>query len=87
MGLLRHIWHFFVPQERTLVYTTFDQGQYFQVKSRLAAAGIPHRSRINGGMRSATQRANFDGKAAAQHDLYIRKEDEHQALQAIQAPQ
>lgn len=26
MSLLKGIWHFFVPRERTLVYTTFDQG-------------------------------------------------------------
>ncbi|MBP2111375.1 hypothetical protein [Paenibacillus silagei] len=84
MGLLRGIWHVFVPRERTLVYTTFDQGQYLRVKSRLAEAGIPHRSRINGGMRETTRRANFGGKATIQHDLFVRKEDEHKALQAVQ---
>ncbi|WP_340024581.1 hypothetical protein MHI24_05565 [Paenibacillus sp. FSL K6-1096] len=83
MSWLKGIWHFFVPQERTLVYTTFDQSQYFRVKSRLAAAGIPHRSRINGGMKAATQRGSFGGKAAVQHDLFVRKEDEHRALGAI----
>lgn len=84
MGLFKGIWHFFVSRERTLVYTTFDQGQYFRVKSRLAAAGLPHRSRINGGMRAVTQRANFGGKTAMQHDLFVRREDEHRALQAVQ---
>lgn len=84
MGLLKSIWHLFVPRERTLVYTTFDQGQYFRVKSRLAAAGIPHRSRINGGMRAVTRRANIGGKTAMQHDLFVRMEDEHRALQALQ---
>lgn len=83
MGLLRGFWHFFVPRERTLVYTTFDQGQYLRVKSRLAAAGIPHRSRINGGMKATTQRASFGGKITLQHDVFVRKEDEHRALGAI----
>ncbi|MEK3878716.1 hypothetical protein [Paenibacillus sp. FSL M7-0420] len=83
MGLLRSIWHFFVPRERTLVYTTFDQGQYLQVKSRLAVAGIPHRSRMNGGMKATTQRAKFGGKVNVQYDLFVRKEAEHRALGAI----
>lgn len=83
MSLLRSIWHFFVPRERTLVYTTFDQRQYFKVKGLLAAAGVRHRSRINGGMKATTQRANYGGKATVQHDLYVCKEDEHRALKAI----
>lgn len=83
MGWMRGIWHFFVPRERTLVYTTFDQSQYFRVKSRLAEAGIRHRSRMNGGMKAATQRAGFGGKVNVQHELFVRKEDEHRALGAI----
>lgn len=83
MGVLKSIWHFFIPRERTLVYTTFDQGQYYNVKGRLTAAGVPHRSRINGGMKAATQRAYYGGKATVQHDLYVSKEDEHRALKAI----
>lgn len=83
MGWMRGIWHFFVPRERTLVYTTFDQSQYFRVKSRLAAAGISHRSRINGGMKAATQRGGFGGKVTLHHDVFVRKEDEHRALGAI----
>ena len=83
MGLLRGIWYFFIPRERTLLYTTFDQGQYFRMKGLLTAAGVPHRSKINGGMKAATHRAYYGGKTAVQHDLYVCKEDEHRALQAI----
>jgi hypothetical protein len=82
-SVLKGIWHFFIPRERTLIYTTFDQGQYFRVKSRLSAAGVPHRSKMNGGMSATTQRAAFGGKATVQHELYVHKEDEHKALQAI----
>ncbi|WNS44372.1 hypothetical protein [Paenibacillus sp. MMS20-IR301] len=84
MKMLRGIWHFFIPRERILVYTTFDQGQYARVKGRLAAAGVPHRSRINGGMKALNQRARYGGKATIQYDLYVSKEDEHRAIQAIQ---
>jgi hypothetical protein len=83
MNLVKGIWHFFVPRERVAVYTTFDQGQYLKVKGLLAAAGIPHRSRINGGMKAAGQRVHYGGKANVQHDLYVRKEDEHRALQVM----
>ncbi|QQZ60831.1 hypothetical protein JI735_31020 [Paenibacillus sonchi] len=83
MGLLKGILHFFIPRERTLVYTTFDQTQYFKIKGRLSAAGIPHRSKINGGMKALGQRAQYGGKATVQHDLYVRKEDEHRAAQVI----
>ncbi|MCE3202091.1 hypothetical protein [Paenibacillus sonchi] len=83
MGLLKGMLHFFISRERTLVYTTFDQAEYFKIKSRLSAAGIPHRSKINGGMKALGQRAQYGGKATVQHDLYVRKVDEHRAAQAI----
>ncbi|MGN7761644.1 hypothetical protein [Paenibacillus sp. 22594] len=83
MGLFKGILHFFIPRERTLVFTTFDQAQYFRAKGRLTAAGIPHRSKINGGMQATVQRAQYGGKASVQHDLYVRKEDEYRAAHAI----
>ncbi|WP_342436330.1 hypothetical protein NSS79_23310 [Paenibacillus sp. FSL L8-0436] len=85
MGFLTGILHFFVPRERTLLFTTFDQAQYFRVKSRLTAAGIRHRSKINGGMRAATNRANYGGNLAVQHELFVSKKDEHRALKEIQS--
>ncbi len=83
MGFLKGILRFFISGERTLVYTTFDQTQYFKIKGRLKAAGIPHRSKINGGMKALGQRAQYGGKASVQHDLYVRKEDEYRAAKVI----
>ncbi|MHA6530740.1 putative signal transducing protein [Paenibacillus sp. BAC0078] len=83
MSFLKAILHFFIPRERTLLYTTFDQAQYFRAKGRLTSQGIPHRSKINGGMQALGQRALYSGKTSVQHDLYVRKEDEHRAAQAI----
>ncbi|MEK5238625.1 hypothetical protein NST99_23310 [Paenibacillus sp. FSL L8-0470] len=53
------------------------------MKSRLAAAGIRHRSKINGGMRAATNRANYGGNLPVQHELFVSREDEHRALKEI----
>ncbi|MDQ0194442.1 hypothetical protein J2T20_002810 [Paenibacillus wynnii] len=32
MRLLKGIFRFFVPAERTLLFTTFDQAQYYKIK-------------------------------------------------------
>ncbi|SET56700.1 hypothetical protein [Paenibacillus sp. NFR01] len=83
MSVLKSIWHFFIPSERTLILATFDQGQYFRVKQKLAAAGIPHRSRIGGGSRGTTHRAHYGGKTAVQHEIFVSRENEHRALEAL----
>lgn len=83
--MLRGLLHFFIPRERTLFFSTFDQSQYFRVKSRLATAGIRHRSKINGGMRGATHRGHYGGNQAARHELFVSKEDKHRALMEIQS--
>lgn len=83
MGFLRGVLHFFIPRERTLVYTTFDQADYLKVKNFFLAAAIPHRSKIEGGMRELNRRAHIGGKTSVQYDLFVRKEDEHRALSAI----
>lgn len=81
--LFRVMLDFLIPRERTLLYTTFDQSQYFRAKGQLSAAGIPHRSKINGGMKALGQRVQYGGKPNIQHELYVRKEDEHRAMLAI----
>lgn len=84
MGLVKSILHFFIPAERTLLLTTFDQVQYYRVKDRLIAAGIRHRSKINGGMREITRRAKYGGKMSSRYELFVSKEDEFEALEVIQ---
>ncbi|CAM4504543.1 hypothetical protein [Paenibacillus typhae] len=84
MGFARSILHFFIPPERTLLYTTFDQKEYFVNKNRLSAAGIRHRSKINGGMRVISSRNYYGGNMASRHELFVSKEDELRALKAIQ---
>lgn len=83
MSLIKAILNFFVPRERTLLYTTYDQADFFRTKGCLSSEGIPHRSKINGGMRGLHQRTLYGGKASIQYDLYVRKEDEYRASQVI----
>lgn len=83
MSLFRSILYFFIPPERTLLFTTFDQEQYFRAKGQLAAEGIPHRSRITGGSGSGGHGGHYSTRNMVQHDLYVRKEDEHRAVAAI----
>ncbi|MFC3745744.1 hypothetical protein [Paenibacillus sp. GCM10012306] len=83
MSLLRSILNFFIPRERTLLITTFDQVQYFKAKNSLLAEGIAHRSKIDGGSRGLNQRAAAGGRSNPIYEIYVREEDEHAALQAI----
>ncbi|NUU62634.1 hypothetical protein [Paenibacillus agri] len=83
MSLLRSILDFFIPRERFLLYTTFDQMQYLKVKNHLLAEGIPHRSKIDGGSAGLNQRTRAGGRPNPKYELYVRKEDEHRALQGI----
>lgn len=85
MNLAKSILHFLIPPERTLLLTTFDQAQYYKVKGRLVAAGIRHRSKINGGMRGVSHRNYYGGKMSSRYELFVSKEDEHKALKVIQA--
>lgn len=84
MDFLRGLLHVFIPRERTLLLTTFDHSLFIGAKSRLAAAGIRHRSKINGGMRVPLNRAHYGGNPAAQYEIFVGREDEHRALQEIQ---
>ncbi|WP_342561954.1 hypothetical protein NST84_20240 [Paenibacillus sp. FSL R7-0345] len=83
MGIARSLLHFFIPPERTLLYTTFDQREYFVIKNRLSAAGIRHRSKINGGMRVISSRNHYGGNLSSRHELFVSKDDEQRAIKAI----
>ena len=85
MNLANSVLQFFIPPERTLLFTTFDQAQYYRVKGRLIAGGVRHRSKINGGMRGVTHRAQYGGNMASRYELFVSKEDEHKALKVIQS--
>lgn len=67
---------------KTQVYTCFGNEQYFAVINKLNHAGIRHSTRFinhnSGGRGSFTI-----GNRTVQYDIYVKKEDEHAALQAI----
>ncbi|MEC0241552.1 hypothetical protein P4H66_17175 [Paenibacillus dokdonensis] len=78
MGFLKSIWRFFVPRERTLIFTSFQQDDYARVKNRLQQSGISHRSRIvnwDGGR-------GFSHTRRMQYSIYVDKADENSAVEA-----
>lgn len=82
MKILESIWRFFVPRERTLIFTSFKVEDYTRVKIRLSASGIRHRSRI------ANWNAAQSGgppTRSSQYSIYVAKEDEDLALQAARS--
>ncbi|MNN34343.1 hypothetical protein D3C81_1481470 [compost metagenome] len=85
MGLVKSILHFFIPPERTMLLTTYDQVQYYRVKDHLNAAGIRHRSKVGGGMREVSRRAKYGGNMSQRYELFVSKEDESKALKVIQS--
>ncbi|MDR0269133.1 hypothetical protein [Paenibacillus sp.] len=76
MGIFKSIWRFFIPRERTLIFTSFKLEDYLRVKNRLVQRGISHRSRV----------ANYDGNMGTfptrrmQYSIYVAKEDEDSAV-------
>lgn len=78
MKWLKAFWRFFVPRERTLIFTSFRQEDYLKVKNRLIANGIPHRSRIVnwGSIQNMLQTRKME------YSIYVAKEDEQSAAEA-----
>ncbi|MWV43576.1 hypothetical protein GRF59_08000 [Paenibacillus sp. HJL G12] len=77
MGILKSIWRFFVPRERTLIFTSFNSDEFVRMKNKLIQSGIPHRSKI-------TNWANDHGGGLQprrmQYDIYVASEDENNAV-------
>lgn len=83
MAVWQNIWEFFFPRERILLVTTFDHDHYLRVKNILLSEGIPHRSRIKGGMRGRGQPHMLGGRFQHEYELYVRREDERRAAEAV----
>ncbi|MEA1960545.1 MAG: hypothetical protein U9N81_04530 [Bacillota bacterium] len=70
--------------KRVLIYTTFGYQNYFKVAGKLSNAVISCRTKSNSG-------SHFPGghsfmsysNANVQYDIYVKKEDEYKAQQAI----
>lgn len=67
---------------KTLVYSCFGNEKYFEIINKLNNAGIRHMTRfINNNAGRAGSTTVLD--RTVQYDIYVKKEDEHKALQAI----
>ncbi len=70
---------------RKLVYSCFGHEKYFAAVSKLSAAGINFRTRFINNNRTMGGHYSFSTAMdrTVQYDIYVKKEDEHKALQAI----
>ncbi|GEN34093.1 MULTISPECIES: hypothetical protein [Aneurinibacillus] len=68
---------------RCLVYTAFNNNDYFKATSRLRAAGIKYdiKIRLNSGYPSPSGYSTSHDYT--QYDIYVKKEEEHKAQRAI----
>lgn len=72
--------------KRTLIYTTFGNEKYLKVASKLAAAGISFKtkSRSNNHFMGGHNILTMSSRdKTVQYDIYVKKEDEYKAYQAI----
>lgn len=68
--------------KRTLVYSCFGNEKYFAIVNKLNNAGIKHTTRFINNNRSLRGHSTAMDRTI-QYDIYVKKEDEHIALQAI----
>ncbi|MGZ0050528.1 hypothetical protein [Brevibacillus gelatini] len=70
---------------KCLVYTAFGHEQYLQVVHRLSAHGVPFRTRshLYANRFLSDSAGMFPREDRTQYDIYVKKEDEARAYQAI----
>jgi len=69
--------------KRTLIHTAFGNEKYLKIASKLAAAGIDYKTKsINHNHFTGGHSISAMDKSI-QYDIYVKKEDEYKAYQAI----
>lgn len=75
-------------EKKTLIYTAFGHEQYLKIVGKLSAAGIVFTTKsrnyniLRSGHNTILPRSLTDKNV--QYDIYVKKEIEHKAYQAIQ---
>ncbi|MBL0386457.1 hypothetical protein JJB07_07335 [Tumebacillus sp. ITR2] len=62
---------------KKLVYSCVGHTTYFKVVGKLQGSGIPYRTKSSGGF------SDFNMPELISYDIYVKREDEGRALQAI----
>ena len=67
---------------RIHIYSCFGQEKYSAIVSKLATAGVPYTTKFINNNRSARGYSTVLDRTV-QYDIYVKKEDEYKAQQAI----
>lgn len=68
---------------RTLIYTAFGNEKYLKAAAKLAAAGISFKTKSRGNNNMAGHDILPMFSRDIQYDIYVKKEDQQRAYQAI----
>lgn len=80
MNIVKSIWYFLIPRERTLIFTSFDADTYAKVKYKLVSGDIAHRTRI---ISQGSGRGIQSGRRTSQYCIYVAETDEYAARQLM----
>lgn len=78
-SVIHYLFDFLFSKQRCLIFTSFNLDDYFKVISKLNSSAISHRTKS----RNIDQVGTTWGKHFIQYDVYVKKEDEYKAQQAI----
>lgn len=73
------IWFLF-SRHRCLIYTAFGHEQYAKIVGKLQTHGVPYRTRM---WFTNSSNSSWEFVDYTQYDIYVKKEDEYKAQQAI----
>jgi len=80
--MLIDLLYFIFSKKKCLVYTAFGSSDYSKVIGKLQNSGIPYRTRIISN--NSSRHNHYVGRTInTQYDIFVKKEDEHRALNAI----
>jgi hypothetical protein len=75
--LIMNLIMFLFSKHRRLVFTSFNQSEYYDAVNKLKSHGVSYRSRITSYDRSFNRNDND------QYDIYVKKDEEYLAEKAI----
>ncbi|SEA20496.1 hypothetical protein SAMN05421743_103172 [Thalassobacillus cyri] len=81
MNFLVNLIDYLISSKRTFIYSTYSLKEYYRIVSKLKSATIKYRVASNAHMSYHTGVTKND--YGSEYKFYVKKEDEHKALQAI----
>ncbi|MFG6115313.1 hypothetical protein ACGTN9_08980 [Halobacillus sp. MO56] len=81
MNFLVNLIDYLISTKKTFIYSTYSLKEYYRIISKLKAASIKYRVASNVHMSSHSGVTKND--YGNEYKFYVKKEDEHKALEAI----